>query len=129
VLGFVIGVGIVHATARFFGGQGSFDKLAYAFGAIAAPLSLVSALMIPFNAIPFVAFCTLPVLFGLGLYGLFLHVTAIKAVHRCGWGEAAAALLLPGILLALLCGFLFLMLVRLAGPYFNEIFQQMPALQ
>jgi len=129
VIGFVIGVGIVHATARFFGGQGSFDKLAYAFGTITAPLSLISALMVPLNAIPFVAFCTLPVLLGLGLYGLFLQVTAIKAVHRCGWGEAAAALLLPGILLALLCGFMFLVLVRLAGPSINEIFQQMPGLQ
>jgi hypothetical protein len=129
VLGFAIGVGIVHATARFFGGQGSFDKLAYAFGAIAAPLSVISALMIPFNAIPFVALCTLPVLLVLGLYGLFLNVTAIKAVHRCGWGEAAAALLLPAILLGLLCGFLFLVLVRLASPYINEIFQQMPGLQ
>jgi hypothetical protein len=129
VLGFAIGVGIVHATARFFGGQGSFDKLAYAFGAIAAPLSVISALMIPLNVIPYVAFCTLPVLLGLGLYGLFLQVTAIKAVHRCGWVEAAAALFLPGILLALLCGFLFLVLVRLAGPSINEIFQQLQGLQ
>jgi hypothetical protein len=129
VLGFAIGVGIVQVTARFFGGQGSFDKLAYAYGAITAPLSLISALMIPLNAIPFVAFCTLPVLLGLGVYGLFLQVTAIKAVHRCGWGEAAAALLLPGILLAMLCGFLFLVLVRLAGPSINEIFQQMQGLQ
>lgn len=129
VIGFAIGAGIVHATARFFGGQGSFDKLAYSFGAITAPLSLLSALMIPLNAIPFVAFCTLPVLVILGIYALFLQVAAIKAVHHCGWGEAVAALLLPGILMALLCGFLFLGLVRLAGPSINEIFQQMQGLQ
>ena len=125
VIGFAIGVAVVHATARFFGGQGSFDKLAYAFGAIAVPFSLISALMVPLNAIPFLVFCTLPVLLVLGLYVLFLEVTAIKAVHRCGWGEAAAALFLPGILLALLCGFLFLGLMRLAGPSLNDIFQQL----
>jgi hypothetical protein len=119
----------VQATARFFGGQGSYDKLAYAFGAITAPLSLISALMVPFNAIPFVVFCTVPVLLALTLYALFLQVAAIKAVHGCGWGEAAAALFLPGILITLLCGFMFLVLMRLAGPSINEIFQQLQQLQ
>jgi hypothetical protein len=56
VIGFAIGVSIVHATAKFFGGEGNFDRLAYAFGAIAVPFSVISALMIPLNAIPFVAF-------------------------------------------------------------------------
>jgi hypothetical protein len=125
VIGFAIGVSIVHATAKFFGGEGNFDRLAYAFGAIAVPFSVISALMIPLNAIPFVAFCTLPVLLVLGIYVLFLEVTAVKAVHRFSWGEAAAALFLPTILLALLCGLLFLGLMRLVGPSINEIFQQL----
>lgn len=125
VIGFAIGVAIVQATARFFGGQGSFDKLAYAFGAIAVPSSLISALMVPLNVIPFVAFCTLPLLLVLGIYVLFLEVAAIKAVHQCGWGEAAAALFLPGILLALLCGFVFLGLMSVAGPSINDIIQQL----
>ena len=129
VIGFAIGVAIVHATARFFGGQGSFDKLAYAFGAITVPLSLMSALMLPLNAIPFLVFCSLPVLVGLGIYGLFLQVTAIKAVHRCGWGEAAAALFLPGILIAMLCGLAFMIMMRMATPYINEILQQMQQLR
>ena len=129
VIAFAIGVAIVQATAKFFGGQGSFDKLAYAFGAIAVPFSLISGLMAPLNMIPFAASCTLPVLFGLGLYVLFLQVTAIKAVHRCGWGEAAAALFLPAILIGLLCGFAFLLFMRAAGPAINEIFQQLQRLQ
>ena len=130
VIGFAVGVAIVQATARFFGGQGSFDKLAYAFGAIAVPFSLISALMVPLNAIPFGAFCTLPLLLLLGLYVLFLEVAAIKAVHQCGWGEAAAALFMPGILVALLCGFAFFALMRVVGPALNDIFQQLqPALQ
>jgi hypothetical protein len=129
LIGFALGVAIVHATARFFGGQGSFDKLAYAFGAIAVPFSLISAFMVPLNAIPFVAFCTLPALLALGVYVLFLELTAIKAVHRFGWGEAAAALFLPSILIALLCGLLFLIALRMAGPAINDIFQQLQQLQ
>ena len=128
VIGFAIGVAIVQATAKFFGGQGTFDKLAYAFGAIAVPFSLISALMVPLNMIPFVAFCTLPLLLVLGIYALFLEVTAIKAVHGCGWGEAAAALFLPSILIAMLCGIAFLGLMRVAGPSLNEIFQQLQSL-
>ena len=126
LIGFMIGVAIIHATAKFLGGQGDFDQMAYAFGAIVAPLSLVSCLMVPFNLIPFAAFCTLPLLVILGLYALYLELAAIKAVHRFGWGGAAAALFLPTILISLLCGVLFLGLLRLAGPSFNDLFQQIP---
>jgi len=125
VIGFAISVAIVHATARFFGGQGSFDKLAYAFGAIAAPFSLISGFATLLNIVPFAALCTIPVILVLGLYALFLEMAAIKAVHRCGWGEAAAALLLPAILIGLICGFSFLLLMKVAGPSINEILQQL----
>ena len=129
VIGFAIGVAIVHATARFFGGQGSFDKLAYAFGAVAAPFSLLTGAVTLLNVIPFAALCTIPVILILGVYALFLEVAAIKAVHRCGWGEAAAALLLPTILIGLLCGLSFILLIRAAGPSINEILQQLQQLQ
>jgi hypothetical protein len=129
VMGFAIGVAIIHATARFFGGQGTFDKLAYAFGAIVVPFSLVSALMGLLNAIPFVVFGTLPVMVGLGLYVLFLELTAIKAVHQCGWGEAAAILFLPVILIGMLCGVAFLVLMRSVGPSINDLLQQMQRLR
>ena len=129
VIGFAIGVAIVQATARFFGGQGTFGKLAYAFAAIAVPFSIISALMVPLNAVPFVAFCTLPVLLLLGLYTLFLEVTAIKAVHQCGWGEAAAILFLPAVLIVMLCGVAFLGLMKMAGPSINDILHQLQRLQ
>lgn len=125
VIGFALGVAIIHATAKFFGGEGSFDKLAYAFGAIAAPVSLISALLVPFSAVPFAVFCTLPVLLVLSIYVVFLQVTAVKAVYRFGWGDAAATFFLPGILAGLLCGFLTLVLIKAAGPSFLQIFQQL----
>ena len=129
VIGFALGVAIVQATARFFGGQGTFDKLAYAFGAIAVPFSIISALTVPLNAIPFMAFCTLPLLLALGLYVLFLEMTAIKTIHQCGWGEAAAILFLPAVLIVMLCGVAFLGLIKLAGPSINDILHQLQRLQ
>ena len=129
VMGFALGVAIIHATARFFGGQGSFDRLAYAFGAIVAPFSLLSGLAAPFNLIPYVALCTLPVLLLVSLYVLYLEVVAIKAVHQCGWGEAMAILFLPTILIALLCGVLAVGLLSVAGPSINEFFQQYQQMQ
>jgi hypothetical protein len=129
IIWFAISTGIIHATARFFGGQGTFDKFAYAMGAVATPLGLLSALMIPFNAIPFVVFCTAPIMIVLGFYAMYLQVAAIKAVHQLEWGEAAAAYFLPGLLLALLCGFGFLLVMRAIGPEINEIFQQLQRLQ
>ena len=123
VIGFAIGVAIVQLTAKFFGGQGSFDRLAYAFGAITVPFTLVSALMVPLNAIPFVSFGTLPVLVLLGLYVLYLQLTAVKAVHACNWGEAAAILFLPALLIVMLCGAAFLFTMRAAGPALSEILQ------
>ena len=126
VLSFAAGAAIIHYTARFFGGQGSYDKMAYAFGAIAVPFSVVAALMIPLNAVRFVVFCTAPVLLALAVYTLYLNVAAVKAVHRFGWGEAAAATFLPSILIALLCGLAFVLLLRIVGPFMNEFIQQLP---
>lgn len=125
LIGFVIGVAIIHGSAKFLGGQGTYDQMAYSFGAILAPLTLISTLLVPFNLIPFVALCTLPLFLLLGLYALFLEVAAIKAVHRFGWGGSAAALFMPTILIGMLCGIAFLGLLRIAGPSLNEIFRQL----
>jgi hypothetical protein len=124
VAGFALSVAVVHATARFFGGKGTFDKLAYAFGAVTVPVTIISAFLIPFNAISYALFCTIPILLGLGLYVMFLQVTAVKAVHQCGWGEAAAAYFMPTVLILMLCGLLFVLLMRVAGPGINEFMQQ-----
>jgi hypothetical protein len=126
---FIVGVGIIHGSARFLGGQGTYHQMAYSFGAIVAPLTLLSTLLIPFNLIPFVALCTLPVLLLMGLYALFLEVAAIKAVHRFGWGGSTAALLMPTLLIGMLCGIAFLGLLRIAGPGLNEIFRQLQQVQ
>jgi len=129
VIGFALSVGIVHATARFFGGQGTFDKLAYAFGAVIVPVTVISAFLIPFNQLPFVSFCTFPALLLIGVYVIYLEVTAVKAVHQFSWGEAAAAYFMPTILLLLLCGLMTVLAIRAVGPSFNEFMQQYQQLQ
>jgi hypothetical protein len=126
VISFTIAVALVHGTARFLGSkEGSFDQLAYGIGAVVAPFTLVSALVAPFNLIPYVVFCTGPLLLVLSIYVIYLQMAAVKAVYRTGWLEAAGAFFLPTILLLLLCACIALLLMRMAGPSVNDIFQQM----
>lgn len=125
VIGFAISVAIIHWTARFFGSQeGSFDKLAYALAAAIVPFSLVTALLVPFSAIRFAAFCTLPIVLVGSLYLIYLELSAVKAVYRTGWLEAAGAFFLPTILIIFLCACAVVGLLRVMGPSVNEIFQQ-----
>jgi MFS family permease len=129
LLGFIIGVAIIHGSAKFLGGQGTYNQMAYSFGAIIAPLTLISTLLLPFNLIPYVALCIAPLFLLLGLYALYLEIAAIKASHRFGWGGSAAALFMPTILIGMLCGIAFLGLLRIAGPGLSEIFQQLQQVQ
>jgi len=125
VIGFAVSAAIVHWTARFFGSkEGSFDKLAYAMGAAVVPFSLLSGLLVPFSAIRFAAFCTLPIIFIGGIYVIYLELAAIKAVYRSGWLEAAGALFLPSILIIFLCACAVVGLLRVMGPALNDVFQQ-----
>jgi hypothetical protein len=103
--------------------------MAYRFGAILAPLTLISDLLTPFSLILFVSLCTGGLFLLLGLYALFLEIAAIKSVHRFGWGGSAGALFMPTILIGMLCGFVFLGLLRIAGPSHNGIFQQLQQVQ
>lgn len=124
VISFAISVALIHWVARFLGGQGSFDKIAYVFGAISAPVMVVSAFLLPVNAIPYASFCTLPVSLLLALYVIYLQVTAVKSVHGFGWLEAVIAEFLPVILLVFLCAFAVLGIMRSLGPSINDIFRQ-----
>lgn len=125
VIGFTISVALIHWIARFLGGQGSFDKTAYAFGAITAPVTIITAFLVPFYSIRFAAFCILPLLLVLGVYAIFLQITAVKAVHGFGWLEAAIAVFLPVILLVFLCAFAVLGIMKAVGPSLNNILQQL----
>jgi hypothetical protein len=96
---FAIVVAIIQWIARMFGGRGSFNQMAYASAAIAAPFALIRTVLALLAAIPYVGFC-----FGwIGvlalLYVVILQVIAVKGVNQLGWGQAAGSFVLPFIML------------------------------
>jgi len=119
---FAIFVGVVQLVAKMFGGQGTFDQLAYTIAAIVTPFYLVSGLLALLGAIPYVGLCFALVALLAGLYVLALEVMAVKGVNQFGWGQAAASLLLP--FLVVVCCFAVgaIGLVSMAGPRISDIF-------
>lgn len=99
---FALGVAIVQWVAKLFKGEGSFEKLAYAYAAITLPISLVSAVLTLLSAIPFVGFCFGIVSIGVSIYSLVLQVYAVKAVNRFPtFGPAVGSVLIPGAVIFL----------------------------
>jgi hypothetical protein len=99
VVFFAIVVAIIQWIARMFGGRGTFNQMAYAYAAIAAPFALLRTVLALPAVIPYVGVC-----FGwMGvlalLYVLLLQVIAVKAVNQFGWGQAVGSFTLPFIML------------------------------
>lgn len=124
ILFFAIGVAIVQWVAKLFGGTGSYDKLAYAVGAISLPISLVTAVLSLLSAVPFVGICTGLISAGLGFYAIYLQIAAVKAVNRFGWGQAAGSVLIPWLVIAFVCGCLVAGTLALLGPVIQNVFEQ-----
>ncbi len=99
VVFFLIIVGIIYLLAKVFGGRGTFDQLAYALAAIQTPISLVTGVLGLLAAIPVISICFGVLSLLLGLYAIVLNIMAVKGVNQFGWGQAAAAVLLPIIVL------------------------------
>jgi len=122
VLGFMIGTALVQWVAGMFKGAGTFGQLAYVFGAISAPATLVSSLLSIFYAIPFLGLCLWPVSIILGLYVLVLEVIAVKGVNRFGWGEAIGSVLIPGLVLGCLVALCVFVALLALGPAIGNVF-------
>ncbi len=122
VLGFLIAVALIQWVARMFGGHGTFEKLAFTFAAITAPMSIVAGILSLLGAIPFIGLC-----FGLlglaaGIYSLVLEIIACKAVNRFDWGPAVGSVLIPGAVLFLVCCCLLFGLFSLLGVAIGNAF-------
>jgi hypothetical protein len=99
---FALGVAIVQWVAKLFKGEGSFEKLAYAYAAITLPVSLVSAVLTLFSAIPYVGACFGFISIGVSIYSVVLQVYAVKAVNRFPtFGPAVGSVLIPGAVIFL----------------------------
>ncbi|MCK5319696.1 MAG: hypothetical protein KAJ55_17420 [Anaerolineales bacterium] len=115
VVGLMISAGITQFFAGALGGTGTYSKLAYAFAAYYAPLSIVTSLLSP---IPFLNCLAFP----LGLYGIVLNVIANKAVNQLSWGKAIASsvVIIFGILaLVAVC---VIVILALLGPAIGNVF-------
>lgn len=124
ILFFAIGVAIVQWIAKLFGGTGSYEKLAYAFGAVSLPLTLVTSLLSLLGAIPFVGICTGVLSFGLSVFAIYLQIAGVKAVNRFGWGQAAGSVLIPFFVVLFVCGCVVIGGLMLLGPVIGDVFGQ-----
>ena len=124
VVFFAVFAGIVQWLAGLFGGQGSFDKLAYVLAAITVPFTFISAILTLLSAIPFAGWCFGILSLFLVFYVIFLEITAVKGVNRFGWGQAAGSVLLP--FFALFCCILagIFGLASMLGPQLQDILDQ-----
>jgi len=102
VIGFAIGVALIQWIAKLFGGTGSFEKLAYSFSTITVPYSVVAGVLTLVGMIPIIGILTGLISFALIIYVIVLEVLAVKAVNGLDTGKAAGAVLLPGLVIALL---------------------------
>jgi hypothetical protein len=115
VLGLMISAGISQAIASALGGEGTFEKLAYAISAYASPLGIVTSLL---SLVPIVNCLSLPV----GLYGIFLNILAVKSVHRFSWGKAIASSVAVIALILILIACLIIGVLALMGPAIGSVF-------
>jgi hypothetical protein len=119
---FAIDVALVQWIAKMFGGRGTFEQLAYTFGAIQAPFYLISAVFALLGAIPFVGFCFRIVIGLAGLYILVLAILAVKGVNQFGWGPAVGSALIPGAALLLVCCCVVFAGLALTGAAIGNVF-------
>lgn len=115
VLALVFNAGISQFVAGLLGGTGSYDELAYAFGAYQAPLTLVTSAV---SIIPYLN--CLGILFG--LYGIVLNVIAIKAVNKFDWARAimSSVIVIVGIFAFFAC--FIIIILALLGPAIGTVF-------
>src|SRR5258708_4043177 len=115
ILILVVIVGVTQIIAGLLGGTGTFSKLMYTTAAINAPITILSSV---FGLVPIVACLNLPLV----LYGLVLHVMAVKAVNQFGWGPAIISSLVIWIFLLVLVAVVIIVILALLGPSIGNIF-------
>lgn len=120
VLGFALYTGVTHVTAMLFGGANRYSELAYVMAAYLAPLILLPVILtvvlgyglvgllsvipiqssqgllagIAMSCIPYAPFFILLVSISPVIYGLVLHVMAVKATYKLEWGNTIASSLI-----------------------------------
>lgn len=115
VLGLVINAGISQFVAGILGGTGTYNELAYAFGAYLAPLTLITGVL---GAIPYLNCLSIFV----ALYGIVLNVIAIKAVNKFDWASAIISSVVVVVGIIAVVGCVVLTFLSLLGPAIGDVF-------
>ncbi len=124
VVFFAMFTGVVQWVAKMFGGTGTFEQLAYVFAAITVPFTLISSVLTLFAAIPYVGACFGLLGFAAGIYVIVLELMAVKGVNQFGWGQAAGALFLPGIVIFCCLAVVIFGSISLLAPAISDAFNQ-----
>jgi Flp pilus assembly pilin Flp len=124
VVFFAMFTGVVQWVAKLFGGTGTFEQLAYVFAAITVPFTLISSVLTLFGAIPYVGACFGLLGFAAAIYVLVLELMAVKGVNQFGWGPAAGALFLPGIVIFCCVAVVVFGAISLLAPAISDTFNQ-----
>jgi hypothetical protein len=106
---------IAHYAARAFGGTGTYDQLVYATAAYAAPLSLISVVLI---AVPVLG---LVLLLGLSFYAMALNAMVLKAVYALENWRALAANAISQTLVFMIATVIVTLLLPVLAPLVQDI--------
>lgn len=123
VLFFALVVAVIQWVAKLFGGVGTFEKLAYAFAAIGAPVSLTTSALTLLSAIPYIGLLFSTLSFGVSIYAMVLQVMAVKGVNRFGWGAAVGSVFLPWLVVVFLCCCIVVVGLAILGPALGSVFE------
>lgn len=95
IITFTVLIALYNWTARLFKGSGTFTTNLYGIATIMIPVSIISILLMPFYAIPYVNVFVLIFSFILSGYFFYLQAMMIKVANKLGWGQAIGTLLVP----------------------------------
>jgi hypothetical protein len=85
---------------------------------------LISSVLTLFGAIPYVGACFGLLGFAAAIYVLVLELMAVKGVNQFGWGPAAGALFLPGIVIFCCVAVVVFGAISLLAPAISDTFNQ-----
>jgi hypothetical protein len=116
---YYIGIGLLHLSAKIFGGKGSYTTLAYLVSLYFIPLSIVSSFL---SLIPCLGAL---IVLAIAVYRIILAVRAIKVNYRLSTGQAVGAYFVPVVavlIIVVLLSVVVIAILALMAPSIGGIF-------
>jgi hypothetical protein len=118
---FLITNGVLHVSAKLFGGKGKFSTFAYLVSLFFVPLYIISNFIGLLGIISRISFyITTLISLVVGIYQFILSIRCIKVVHDFTTMKATLAVLLPFVFLLIpIC---LISILSLLGPSIGSVF-------